>query len=90
MLSRHEQLLNQVNKDFKTLFQEEAQKNGAVQIEYRVIDSSGPAHRQIFTSVLLLNGQEIAQGQGRSKKAAEMQAAERGHQKLLSKNKKSK
>ncbi len=44
-------------------------------IEYRLLSSSGPGHAQIFTIALLVQGKEIAQGIGLSKKAAEERAA---------------
>ena len=78
MFSQHQLLLGRVTQDHKTLFQERVQKQGAVQIDYRLKDKQGPAHDQIFTVELYVNDQHIATGQGSSKKQAEMQAAEQG------------
>ena len=62
-------------KDYKTVLQEKLQENGDVEIKYIVIKESGPDHNKTFTVKLLYNGQELSQGEGSSKKNAEMQAA---------------
>lgn len=76
LLEPHQMILTKVNLDYKTLFQEKAQQNGAVQIRYDLLEQSGPAHNQLFKMGLYLNDQLIAKGSGKSKKQAEMQAAE--------------
>ncbi len=76
LLEPHRMILTKVNLDYKTLFQEKAQQNGAVQIRYDLLEQSGPAHNQLFMMGLYLNDQLIAKGSGKSKKQAEMQAAE--------------
>lgn len=75
MLTQHQQLLKKVNQDFKTLFQEFIQQEGPVNIEYRQLSTTGPAHNQIFEMGLFLNGKRISVGQGKSKKQAESLAA---------------
>ena len=64
-------------KDYKTVLQEELQKNGNVQIQYRVIEEKGPDHNKTFVSEVTLNGKVLAQGEGTSKKHAEMEAAKK-------------
>ena len=64
-------------KDYKTVLQEELQKNGDVKIEYRIISEKGPDHDKIFEAEVSLNGKILAQGKGKSKKEAEMQAAKK-------------
>lgn len=76
MLTKHQELLKQVNRDYKTLFQEYMQQDGSVMIEYRQISQTGPAHSQIFEMGLYLNGKKISVGRGRSKKQAESIAAQ--------------
>lgn len=76
MLSRHQALLNQIAQDYKTLFQERVQQNGAVTIQYRLIKQVGPAHDILFEMGLYVNDELIAVGQGRNKKAAQVQAAQ--------------
>lgn len=62
-------------KDYKTALQEKLQVNGPVQISYRVINETGPAHNKKFEVVVSADGQDLSQGQGKSKKLAEQAAA---------------
>ena len=64
-------------KDYKTVLQEELQKNGDVKIEYTIIKESGPDHNKSFEAEVALNGKVLATGKGKSKKEAEMQAAKK-------------
>lgn len=64
-------------KDYKTVLQEELQKNGDVKIEYKIIKESGPDHNKSFEAEVCLNGEVLATGKGKSKKEAEMQAAKK-------------
>ena len=43
---------------------------------YRMVSSSGPAHARRFVMAVLINGEEVAQGEGTSKRAASYAAAE--------------
>ena len=54
--------------------QERAQQEGQ-EIRYEVLEESGPGHCRLFRVAVLLDGQEAGVGEGRSKKAAEQQAA---------------
>ena len=62
-------------KDYKTVLQEELQKNGEVTIKYNLIKEEGPDHAKIFTIDVECDGKKLAQGVGKSKKKAEMEAA---------------
>lgn len=62
-------------KDYKTVLQEKLQKNGEVHIEYTIIKEEGPDHDKTFTAQVICDGKVLAQGEGKSKKMAEMQAA---------------
>lgn len=64
-------------KDYKTVLQEELQKNGEVKIEYTIIKETGPDHNKSFEAEVSLNGKILAKGKGKSKKEAEMQAAKK-------------
>lgn len=64
-------------KDYKTVLQEELQKNGDVKIEYVILKETGPDHDKTFEAQVSLNGRALAQGKGKSKKEAEMQAAKK-------------
>lgn len=62
-------------KDYKTVLQEKLQVNGDVEIRYTIIKEEGPDHNKTFTAEVECNGKKLAVGTGRSKKAAEMEAA---------------
>ena len=64
-------------KDHKTVLQEKLQQNGEVSIRYTVIDTSGPDHDKTFIVKVECNGKELATGSGKTKKSAEMNAAEK-------------
>jgi ribonuclease III len=61
--------------DWKTSLQELTAVRGLGVPEYRV-DDSGPDHQKLFRAMVLVGGRELGSGEGRSKKAAEQQAAE--------------
>lgn len=63
------------NTDSKTYLQEIVQRTSGQLLEYNVTGSTGPEHERIFTVEVLLNGKHIADGTGRTKKAAEQDAA---------------
>lgn len=61
--------------DYKTVLQEIIQKNPEEKITYDISGESGQAHNKLFTANVLLNGQIIGTGAGKSKKEAEQNAA---------------
>ena len=69
-------------KDYKTVLQEILQKNGNVDIEYEIIDERGPDHEKLFTAEVKVNDKVLATGEGKSKKLAEMQAAQKALENL--------
>ena len=69
-------------KDFKTVLQEKLQENGEVNIKYTVIKEIGPDHDKTFVVKVELNGKKLAEGKGKTKKHAEMNAAEKALQGL--------
>ena len=69
-------------KDYKTVLQEILQKNGNVDIEYEIIDEKGPDHEKVFTAEVMVNDKILATGEGKSKKLAEMQAAQKALENL--------
>lgn len=62
-------------KDYKTVLQEKLQIHGEVNIHYEIINEEGPDHNKIFTARVSCNGKDLAIGKGKTKKAAEMEAA---------------
>lgn len=61
--------------DYKTILQEVIQHNPEERIFYNLKEESGPDHDKHFTVQVMLNQNMIAEGTGRSKKAAEQEAA---------------
>lgn len=64
-----------INNDYKTRLQEKLQRNGDISIVYEIVGSSGPEHRKEFVAAVIVEGKEIGQGSGFTKKDAEQQAA---------------
>jgi len=62
-------------KDYKTVLQEKLQEHKNPHIEYEIIKESGPDHNKMFTAQVKFNGKVLAQGTGKTKKSAEMDAA---------------
>ncbi len=69
-------------KDYKTVLQEMLQVHGEVQIKYNIINEIGPDHDKTFTAEVECDGKKLASGIGRSKKAAEMEAARKAIEQL--------
>ncbi|MEE0801249.1 MAG: ribonuclease III [Gemmiger sp.] len=69
-------------EDYKTALQELIQQHPEQSLRYAVTGESGPAHQKCFSVTVSLDGKPLAQGSGRSKKAAEQQAAKAALQKL--------
>jgi ribonuclease-3 len=65
----------QMVNDFKSILQEYTQELYKVRPQYLLLDERGPAHNKTFRVALRLNGEIMAEGEGRSKKEAEQQAA---------------
>ncbi len=61
--------------DFKTRLQEQAQRLLKATPVYEVVAEGGPDHAKVFEARVLINGEEYGRAQGRSKKAAEREAA---------------
>ena len=59
----------------KTLLQEEIQKNNTAQLRYELVGETGPDHDKEFSVEAYLDEKLIGTGVGRTKKAAEQQAA---------------
>ena len=59
----------------KSRLQELAQSERGTTPRYAMISATGPDHDRSFTVMVMLGGEEIARGAGKSKRAAEMEAA---------------
>ena len=62
-------------KDYKTVLQEKLQVHGSVEIKYSIINEIGPDHDKSFVAEVSCNNKVLAQGAGKNKKSAEMEAA---------------
>ena len=71
------------NMDYKTILQEQVQKKKNQALSYALIGESGPDHDKRFTVAVSLNGQQVGQGTGSSKKRAEQEAARAAVEKLF-------
>jgi ribonuclease III len=60
--------------DFKSALQELLARQGSV-VAYEVRTEEGPPHERVYTVAALLDGKQLGQGSGRSKKHAEQEAA---------------
>jgi ribonuclease-3 len=61
--------------DSKTLLQEEIQKTSGATLRYELVGETGPDHDKEFSVEAYLNEKLIGKGCGRTKKAAQQQAA---------------
>ena len=68
--------------DYKTKLQELVQETPGAALQYAVVGESGPDHDKTFEVQVSLNDKPVASGRGRSKKAAEQQAARHALEKL--------
>ncbi len=68
--------------DSKTILQEMVQASHGGALEYEILKEEGPDHNKTFEVRALLGDREIGRGSGRTKKAAEAEAAYRGILKL--------
>src|SRR5207253_11316868 len=71
--ARIEYALN-THVDHKTELQEALARSGR-QVSYAVLSAEGPPHERHFTCAAVVDGEQLGMGEGRSKKAAEQEAA---------------
>ena len=69
-------------EDYKTQLQEVVQQDPSAVLRYEVTGETGPDHNKQFTVCVWRNGRLLAEGKGRSKKAAEQHAAKVALEKL--------
>ena len=60
--------------DYKSVLQERLARRAEV-VVYRTVAEEGPAHDRSFMAVAEVEGQELGRGEGKTKKAAEQEAA---------------
>lgn len=69
--------LSKAHRDAKTTLQEWSQNKRKGAPHYRVVSAGGPAHAPAFVIEAVVDGYAPAQGEGRSKREAQMAAAEK-------------
>ncbi|MRI58999.1 MAG: ribonuclease III [Epsilonproteobacteria bacterium] len=74
--------LGSLFKDYKTTLQELTQAKYGVTPTYKLLGSSGPDHKKEFEVAVMLHDKQIASAKGRSKKAAQQEAAKLALQRL--------
>lgn len=62
--------------DYKSALQEYLQGRGEAAARYELVATQGPEHRKLFRVAVWVGGECLGEGQGASKKAAELQAAQ--------------
>ncbi len=70
------------DRDYKTALQELVQRTPGVAIAYRLTGESGPDHARVFRMEVAVGQKVAGQGEGRTKKEAEQQAAKAALEKL--------
>ena len=70
------------DRDYKTVLQEKLQEHGEVKIEYEITKEEGPDHDKKFEAKVSCNGNALAKGKGKSKKEAQMNAAQKALENL--------
>ncbi|MGN0291571.1 MAG: ribonuclease III [Lachnospiraceae bacterium] len=76
--------------DSKTILQEIVQASHKEELGYRLIKEEGPDHNKLFVVEAYVGSRVIGQGEGRTKKAAEQEAAYHGILELKKEEKKDK
>ncbi len=68
--------------DYKSELQEYVQKAGNKTVSYNIYDETGPDHDKLFFSMVTVGNDIMGKGKGKSKKAAEQEAARVALEKL--------
>jgi ribonuclease-3 len=68
--------------NYKALVQEFIQGQKRPTPVYRLVEATGPDHSKQFTAEILVEGEALGRGKGKSKKTAEIQAARAAWEKL--------
>lgn len=71
-----------ITHDYKTELQEILQRNGTVKIEYVLDKEAGDPRNKVFYSSVYLEGKKLGEGSGRTKKAAEQEAAKQAIERM--------
>lgn len=72
--NRVDAVLNGENTDYKSMLQQFVEKNEGSVLKYEYTEN-GPEHNKTFTAVAYINNNKVGEGKGRTKRAAETEAA---------------
>lgn len=72
----------EINPNYKALMQELIQGQKKPVPVYHLLEATGPDHNKQFTAEILIEGEVLGRGSGKSKKVAESQAAKAAWEKL--------
>ncbi|XMB66119.1 ribonuclease III [Mycoplasmatota bacterium zrk1] len=75
----------EVERDYKSSFQEYVQSDTKRSIDYRLISETGPAHNKFFEIAVYMDEIRMGVGRGKTKKEAEQNSAREALTKLASK-----
>ncbi|MEZ4462339.1 MAG: ribonuclease III [bacterium] len=75
--------LTRSSQDFKSRLQKLVQGAKSAPPAYRIVHEDGPPHERRFVAEVVIEGEGVAQGQGRTKKEAEQAAASVALESLL-------
>ncbi len=79
---RDGELAEGLQTDYKSALQEAMQARELGLPRYRLVGEAGPPHRRVFTSEVAAGERPLGQGEGRSKKESEQQAAQQALEQL--------
>lgn len=74
------------DQDYKSQLQELVQSEKRQTPIYKLVSSLGPAHERVFQVQVLIGNDEVAIGEGKSKKSAEQTAAKRALLEIKNRN----
>lgn len=63
------------DNNYKDILLRKCQQTMQINPEYELISTSGPAHKKVFTSVVIINGTKYSTGSGNTKKESEQIAS---------------
>jgi ribonuclease III len=78
----HDKAQQGAGSDFKSRLQEVIQAKGGMTPVYQVVDEAGPDHDKLFCVEVRAGDRTLGKGSGKSKKAAEMKAAQNALEKI--------
>ena len=63
------------DNNYKDILLRKCQQSLQINPEYELISTSGPAHKKVFTSIVIINGTRYSTGVGNTKKESEQNAS---------------